>query len=135
MSESPALRARLIKEIKESLSICTAAGYEAFTVEEMLEGLLEVVEELFGKDGTASTSPDAIEKLFQADDMNYPICYLRCCTSSYMKTHGEDFAPFLVEHASVADFCMREVGARSARGGRGGACERCGLLHAGGRGT
>ncbi len=36
------------------------------------------------------------EGIFLADDLNYPICYLRFLTSAYMKAHSDEFAPFVM---------------------------------------
>ena len=54
-----------------------------------------------------SKTVNDVEKLLTADDLNYSICFLRCCTSTAIKKDREQYAPFLEQ--DVDSFCISEV--------------------------
>ncbi|CAD7951115.1 unnamed protein product [Amoebophrya sp. A25] len=108
MCTDVAFRKRIRTLLDSSLAYCEAAGYDRFAIEEMHEELMEVLNGVF-KDVDTPVDVAEVEKLFQSDDMNYPICFFRCLTSSFMKQNKDDFLPFLTMYTTIQAFCMSEV--------------------------
>eukprot|EP00392_Amoebophrya_sp_AT5.2_P000716 g717.t1 len=113
-----AFRQKTFAKIKgESLGYCETAGYDKFALEGMWEETVEVLASIFPEqnaaDGASKASAvpaSSLEKLFQSDDLNYPICFLRCLTSSYLKHNRDEYFPFLMDsYGSVDAFCQQEV--------------------------
>ncbi|CAD7947439.1 unnamed protein product [Amoebophrya sp. A120] len=109
MCKNVGFRKHIKAILAQSLSYCESAGYDKFALEEMHEEVTEIVDNLFPDDQTGELDISKVEQLFQSDDLNYPICFARCLTSSFMKHNKDDFLPFLTTHDTVEAFCMSEV--------------------------
>lgn len=93
-----------LQQLKSSYDMALAAGFDAFTTEDFYE----TVEELFKR--LESESSSALREALNDDGVsNYVVAYLRIVTAAYMKTHADDFQPFLEEGMTVDEFCNRHV--------------------------
>lgn len=110
---------------KDALPFVLSAGYDKFAIEDMFTEFVEgfamfystppafkdeggLDDEKPGERKEAVISDEEVERLFQSDDMNYQICFLRAVTSSFMKHNADQFQPFMVD-TTVAQFCATEV--------------------------
>ncbi|EER19517.1 Ubiquitin thioesterase protein OTUB1, putative [Perkinsus marinus ATCC 50983] len=88
---------------KEGLQCCEAAGYPKFTVEDFMEAFLEEIDKL---DDTGTTAAGEIS----SDNDAYIVTFLRCLSSSVLKLHREEYAPFLSpEYPTIDQYCATEV--------------------------
>jgi ubiquitin thioesterase protein OTUB1 len=80
-------------------------GYPSFTVEDFHDTFMDVIDSL--KD---SSSDEDLLKVFQDQGQSdYLVCYLRIVTSGYLQKNSEFYLPFLQGHATIKDFCSKEV--------------------------
>lgn len=101
--------------VTESLDSCgKVGGYEEMIIsdmqDEVLDDLLRVLN-FIDDDRKLSAATDKtvddVHSAFLKDDLNYSICYLRCCTSTGIKKDREQYAPFLEQ--DIDSFCISEV--------------------------
>lgn len=112
INSDDAFRKHLETKVSNVISHCEKAGYDKFAFEDMQEAVVELLQESFGgfssNEGKKTPTIAQVESLFRADDMNYPLCWLRCITSSVMKNDKDSFLPFL-DGKTVEEFCMSEI--------------------------
>ncbi|KAF4670889.1 OTU domain, ubiquitin aldehyde binding [Perkinsus olseni] len=85
----------------EALECCEKAGYPRFTVEDLMEAFLEEIDKLEGSDA-------AVE--IDSENDAYIVSFLRCLSSSVMKLHCDEYAPFLgPEYNTIDQYCATEV--------------------------
>ncbi|KAJ9052638.1 hypothetical protein DSO57_1032251 [Entomophthora muscae] len=90
-----------IKLIEASLAVLIQAGFQAIVVEDFYD---EVITQL-KKFTPSDYSPAKLEELllvFQQDDVsNSIVVFLRFLTSAYLKTHSDDYYPFIMDDPSL----------------------------------
>ncbi|KAF4756756.1 OTU domain, ubiquitin aldehyde binding [Perkinsus olseni] len=85
----------------KALERCEKAGYPRFTVEDFMEAFLEEIDKLEGSD-------TAVE--IDSENDAYIVSFLRCLSSSVMKLHCDEYAPFLgPEYNTIDQYCATEV--------------------------
>jgi len=89
---------------RKSLEYCVEAGYEKVAIEDFFEEFICCLERVTVEGANAST----VEATFEECD-DYIICWSRILTSTYLKRHQDEYSAFLTSHASIADFCSKEV--------------------------
>ena len=93
--------------ISKSLQDLVDVGYDEFAVETFFDILTEMLENL------PSMSREALLDEFQEGGSGDHITwYMRALTAGYMKSHNDDFMPFIFAegiYADIGTFCVKEV--------------------------
>ncbi|EGD73509.1 hypothetical protein PTSG_05213 [Salpingoeca rosetta] len=93
-----------LETLKQTFDMALAAGYPEFTAEDFYE----TVQEQFAR--LKDEPMEALHATFNDDGLsNYIVAYFRLVTAAHMKTHVDDFLPFLEGGETVAAFCARAV--------------------------
>lgn len=108
---SKKVNSKIMEKLNSALKYTEDAGYEKFAVEDMHEETIDQAKKITATDDSTQQAANikAIESQFLEDDMNYPICFLRCLTSSYLKTNRALYEAFLELHPTIDVFCTQEV--------------------------
>ena len=98
--------ADVLQRVEGSLEPLVAQGFDRFTMEDFYESFLEQFQ-------WAHTERPSAEEIVQrlADEGldQYCVAYARYLTSSYLQAHAADYAPFVSEGRSVAEFRRTDV--------------------------
>jgi len=86
---------------KSSLEYCINAGYERVTIEDFYEEFMTCVDKII-------SDPAATMTAFNESDV-WLVCWARCLTSAYLKTHQDEYHAFLTSHSTILEFCAQEV--------------------------
>lgn len=98
---------RLKDQAVEALEQVVACGYSRFTAEDFHETYVDLLDEIIA----AGNVPDSTLAQVAGDEMvsNYIVTYFRMITSMWIKTHEDEYAPFIEGGASISQFCGKEV--------------------------
>ncbi|KAG0241172.1 OTU domain, ubiquitin aldehyde binding [Mortierella sp. GBA43] len=100
----PELLANAIKTITESKDLLIAAGFELLAFEDFYQVTLETLQNL------AQFTDDQLLASFQNDEVsNSIVMHFRLMTSAYMKTHPNDYLPFLEGEQTMDGYCSMFV--------------------------
>jgi ubiquitin thioesterase protein OTUB1 len=96
-------QARAQALVAGALPALVAVGYEAVSV----ETFTDFAQDTFA--GLSAMSVGDVEALVCGPESEYLVWFARLVCAGFLKRHAERFLPFLQEHASVDEFCAKEV--------------------------
>ncbi|KAF9984089.1 hypothetical protein BGZ65_001010 [Modicella reniformis] len=100
----PELLANAILAIKESKDLLTAAQFEPLAFEDFYHTTLDVLENL------SNTQPEGLLNVFRTDEIsNSIVMHFRLMASAYLKTHQDQYAPFLEFGQTMDEYCSMHV--------------------------
>ncbi|KAI1315425.1 OTU domain, ubiquitin aldehyde binding [Mortierella claussenii] len=100
----PELHANAVKAIQESKDLLLAAQFELLAFEDFYQVTLVTLENL------VQFTPEELLATFQNDEVsNSIVMHFRLMASAYLKTHQEDYAPFLEFGQTMEEYCSMHV--------------------------
>ncbi|KAG0366592.1 OTU domain, ubiquitin aldehyde binding [Gamsiella multidivaricata] len=100
----PELHANAILAIEESKDLLLAAQFELLAFEDFYQVTLETLQNL------VHFTPEQLLATFQNDEVsNSIVMYFRLVASAYLKTHQDDYAPFLEFGQTMEEYCSMHV--------------------------
>ncbi|KAG0248345.1 hypothetical protein BG011_000175 [Mortierella polycephala] len=100
----PELHAQAVKAIQESKDLLIAAQFELLAFEDFYQVTLETLQNL------VHFTPEELLATFQNDEVsNSIVMHFRLVASAYLKTHQEDYAPFLEFGQTMEEYCSMHV--------------------------
>ncbi|KAG0091401.1 OTU domain, ubiquitin aldehyde binding [Podila epicladia] len=100
----PELHANAVMAIKESKDLLVAAQFEPLAFEDFYTVTLETLQNL------VHWTPDQLLETFQQDEIsNSIVMHFRLMASAYLKTHPEDYVPFLEFGQTMDEYCSMHV--------------------------
>ncbi|KAF9426925.1 hypothetical protein BGZ76_002535 [Entomortierella beljakovae] len=100
----PELHANAIRAIEESKDLLLAAQFELLAFEDFYQVTLETLQNL------VHFTPEALLSTFQNDEIsNSIVMHFRLVASAFLKTHQEDYAPFLEFGQTMDEYCSMHV--------------------------
>ncbi|GMK53497.1 hypothetical protein CspeluHIS016_0100830 [Cutaneotrichosporon spelunceum] len=106
---------KALKAVYDTMSSMHAVGFQQDLVDEFVEPLVTVISTLVDPPpGHEPTEFSLLEVLQDPEKSNSIVVALRLMTAAYIRTHPEDFAPFLfspttLEPVTPEQFCREEV--------------------------
>jgi ubiquitin thioesterase protein OTUB1 len=98
-----------IRNVETHPALLVTAGFEALAYEDFYDIILAQLNNLPSMQGT----PEAVDILlagFQSSEVsNAIVMHLRFVTSAFLKTHTEEYEPFLESGCTMELFCANEV--------------------------
>ncbi|KAF9897163.1 OTU domain, ubiquitin aldehyde binding [Lobosporangium transversale] len=100
----PELHMNAVKAMEESKDLLLAAQFELLAFEDFYLVTLETLQNL------VHYTPEELLAAFQNDEIsNSIVMHFRLMVSAYLKTHQEDYAPFLEFGQTMDEFCSMHV--------------------------
>ncbi|KAF9297559.1 hypothetical protein BGZ74_009773 [Mortierella antarctica] len=100
----PELHANAVMAIEESKDLLVAAQFEPLAFEDFYAVTLETLQNL------VHWTPDQLLETFQQDEIsNSIVMHFRLVASAYLKTHPEDYVPFLEFGQTMDEYCSMHV--------------------------
>ncbi|KAF9915095.1 OTU domain, ubiquitin aldehyde binding [Linnemannia zychae] len=100
----PWLHATAVKTIEKTKDLLLAAGFDLLAFEDFYLVTLECLQNL------VHFTPDDLLKVFQNDELsNSIVMHFRLVASAYLKTHQDEYAPFLEFGQTMDEFCSMHV--------------------------
>ncbi len=93
--------------ISNSLQDLVSVGYSEFAVETFYDLLTELLEQM-----PTMTRAALLEEFQEGGNGDHITWYMRALTAGYMKSHPDDYIPFIFAegiYADISTFCAREV--------------------------
>ncbi|CAI5451708.1 unnamed protein product [Caenorhabditis angaria] len=81
-------------------------GFPDWTTNDFCEVFTDWFKKVVNKE---TTSEKIFDDLNDDSQSNYLIIFMRLITSGYLKEHSEDYAPFIDDGRSLADYCSTEI--------------------------
>ncbi|RKP14371.1 otubain-like cysteine protease [Piptocephalis cylindrospora] len=104
-SKDEQLLPRTIKHLEGTKQLLEAAGFEMVALEEFYDLTLDLLRAL-----PTHTRPSLLSNFNDPETSNAIVCYLRFLTAAHVRTHPDDFAPFIEEaNGDVARYCERTI--------------------------
>ncbi|KAK5164317.1 uncharacterized protein LTR77_010012 [Saxophila tyrrhenica] len=95
--------------LRSLMNTCTAAGYDPSLLEDFAEETYTLLRKVANgmQDGTAE---NALHETFNDDYVqNFIITHIRTLTAAWMKTHSQDYIPWVVGGSSIDQYCEQSV--------------------------
>ncbi|KAF9152916.1 OTU domain, ubiquitin aldehyde binding [Mortierella sp. AD011] len=100
----PELHANAVKTIEESKDLLLAAQFELLAFEDFYLVTLETLQNV------VHFTPEELLSTFQNDEVsNSIVMHFRLVASAFLKTHQEDYAPFLEFGQTMEEYCSMHV--------------------------
>lgn len=100
----PELYMHAVKAMEESKDLLLAAQFEPLAFEDFYAVTLETLETV------PTSTPEALLTAFQTDEIsNSIVMHFRLVASAYLKTHQDDYAPFLEFGQTMDEYCSMHV--------------------------
>ncbi|KLT38398.1 cysteine proteinase [Cutaneotrichosporon oleaginosum] len=106
---------RALKAVHDTMPMMASVGFQQDLVDEFVEPLISVISTFVSQPaGSEPTEFSILEVLQDAEKSNSIVVALRLMTAAYIRTHPDDFAPFLFSPATLEpvtpeQFCREEV--------------------------
>ncbi|BEI83338.1 hypothetical protein CcaverHIS002_0312060 [Cutaneotrichosporon cavernicola] len=106
---------KALKAIHDTMPTMASVGFQQDLVDEFVEPLISIISSLVDPPpGQEPTEFSLLEVLQDPEKSNSIVVALRLMTAAYIRTHPDDFAPFLfspstLEPVSPEQFCREEV--------------------------
>ena len=98
---------RMLTTIKGSMNDLVQVGYNEFAIETFYDMFIELLEGL-----PNMSRENLLEEFQEGGSGDHYTWYMRAMTAGYMKSHPDDFFPFIVAegtYSDIATFCEKEV--------------------------
>lgn len=96
---------RTIEHLEGTKHLLKAAGFEMVALEDFYDLTLDLLRAL-----PTHTRPSLLRNFNDPETSNAIVCYLRFLTAAHVRTHPDDFAPFIEEaNGDVARYCERSI--------------------------
>ncbi|KAG0308630.1 hypothetical protein BGZ98_007383 [Dissophora globulifera] len=103
--ERPELHANAVKAIEDSKDLLLAAEFELLAFEDFYQVTLDTLNSVLH-----FATPDELLLAFQNDEIsNSIVMHFRLVASAFLKTHQDDYAPFLEFGQTMDEFCSMHV--------------------------
>ncbi|KAG0210052.1 hypothetical protein BGX28_009729 [Mortierella sp. GBA30] len=100
----PELHEQAVKAIEETKDLLLAAQFEPLAFEDFYQVTLETLQNL------VHFTPEELLSMFQNDEIsNSIVMHFRLVASAYLKTHQDDYAPFLEFGQTMDEYCSMHV--------------------------
>ncbi|KAF8979152.1 hypothetical protein BGZ46_005747 [Entomortierella lignicola] len=102
--DKPELHAYAVKTIEETKDLLLAAQFELLAFEDFYQVTLETLQNL------VHFTPEELLLSFQNDEVsNSIVMHFRLVASAFLKTHQDDYSPFLEFGQSMEEYCSMHV--------------------------
>ncbi|KAF9204037.1 OTU domain, ubiquitin aldehyde binding [Haplosporangium sp. Z 27] len=102
--DKPELHAYAVKTIEETKDLLLAAQFELLAFEDFYQVTLETLQNL------VHFTPEELLSSFQNDEVsNSIVMHFRLVASAFLKTHQDDYSPFLEFGQSMEEYCSMHV--------------------------
>ncbi|KAG0054972.1 hypothetical protein BGZ83_009956 [Gryganskiella cystojenkinii] len=100
----PELYTHAVKAMEESKDLLLAAQFEPLAFEDFYAVTLEILQSV------PTSTPEELLVAFQTDEIsNSIVMHFRLVASAYLKTHQDDYAPFLEFGQTMDEYCSMHV--------------------------
>ncbi|KAG0368046.1 OTU domain, ubiquitin aldehyde binding [Mortierella sp. AD032] len=104
IKSKPELHATAVRTIEETKDLLLAAQFELLAFEDFYQATLETLQNL------VHYTSDELLTAFQNDEIsNSIVMHFRLVASAFLKTHQDDYAPFLEFGQTMDEFCSMHV--------------------------
>ncbi|KAF9122000.1 OTU domain, ubiquitin aldehyde binding [Mortierella sp. 14UC] len=104
IKSKPELHATAVRTIEETKDLLLAAQFELLAFEDFYQVTFETLQNL------VHYTSDELLSAFQNDEIsNSIVMHFRLVTSAFLKTHQDDYAPFLEFGQTMDEFCSMHV--------------------------